>query len=567
MVTFRNYPYFRPGFEKAVEKIDRWAMSIRNAASAASQRKGFIDCGAIIQTLDSASTLASIRHSINTADPFYAAEVEYFDRMGPLVADKHLEIYRAMLDSPFRQGLEAHFGPLLFQKMEIDIKSSDPAILELMQRENALETEYQKLYASAQIPFNGQTLTVPQLAYYKQSPQRDIRRAAFEAEGLFFDSCWEELDRLFDELVQNRTEQARRLGYSNFIPLGYIRMKRCGYGLSEVEQYRRQVSAHIVPLVCRVKELQKKRIGVQDFRLWDDPLCFPDQNPAPHGSPEEILAAGRQMYRELSPETAEFIDYMFDRELFDVLSKPGKAPGGYCTYISDFKSPFIFSNFNGTSGDVDVLTHEAGHAFAAYRAAKQELIPEYANTTMEACEIHSMSMEFLTGRFHHLFFREETAKYELSHTESALSFLPYGCMVDEFQHIVYADPGLTPEQRNRAWLELEHKYRPYLGPMELPFYGRGAGWQRQLHIYECPFYYIDYCLAQSVAFQVWQAWLQNPEEGWKRYLTLVDLAGTKNFTDLVRFSGMRLPFEPGCMEELSRFLEDWILENQVGRLP
>jgi M3 family oligoendopeptidase len=563
MIAFRDYPYRRPDLEKAKEELAGLADIIRKAPDAAAQKEAFLSCGAFCEKLDSASVIASIRHTADTADPFYAGEIEYYDRMGPLIEDRRLEVYKAMLRSPFRQELEAQLGPLLFEKMETEVKGSDPAILELMQKENALETEYQRLYASARIPFDGKELTIPQLTYYKQSRDRAVRRAAFCAEGEFFDAHREEFDRLFDELVKNRTAQARALGYESFTPLGYIRMKRCGYGPAEVERYRAQTAEEIVPLIARVKEIQKRRIGTEALCLWDDSFYFPDGNAMPSGSAEEILSAGRRMYRELSPETAEFIDFMFERELFDLLSRPGKAPGGYCTYIPDFKSPFIFSNFNGTSGDVDVLTHEAGHAFAAYRAAKQKLIPEYSGASMEICEIHSMSMEFLTGGFRGLFFGRDAAKYELSHAESALSFLPYGCMVDEFQHIVYADPGLAPEQRNLAWLELERKYRPYLDFGDLPFYSRGAGWQRQLHLYECPFYYIDYCLAQTVAFQFWEAWLKCPADGWQRYLTLVDLAGTKSFPGLVQSAGLKSPFEPGCLKALSRFLEGWIRENQL----
>ena len=226
---------------------------------------------------------------------------------------------------------------------------------------------------------------------------------------------------------------------------------------------------------------------MEKLAFYDEPISFADGNAVPEGTPDEILAAGKKMYQELSPETAEFIDFMFENELFDVLSRDGKAPGGYCTEIADYKSPFIFSNFNATAGDVDVLTHEAGHAFEAYRAFKQELPSLLHSPTIEACECHSMSMEFLTAPWHHLFFGKQTDKYELGHCEDALVFIPYGCMVDEFQHKVYENPGMTPEQRNELWLSLEKKYRPWIDFDDLPFYSRGGGWQRQLHIYGCFF--------------------------------------------------------------------------------
>ena len=355
------------------------------------------------------------------------------------------------------------------------------------------------------------------------------------------------------------------MGYDNFIPLGYIRMKRNGYGISEVEEYRKKIAEEIVPVVTQLKKVQQRRIGADSMQYFDDTFLFPDGNPVPFGNADEILAAGQQMYRALSPETAEFIDFMFHSELFDVLAKEGKAPGGYCTYIPSQKSPFIFSNFNGTAGDVDVLTHEAGHAFAAYQAAKRELLPEYADNTLEACEVHSMSMEFLTSDYHHLFFADQTDKYQLFHAESAVFFLPYGCVVDEFQHIVYGNPELSPQQRNEAWMELEKKYRPYLTFGDLPFYGRGAGWQRQMHIYLNPFYYIDYCLAQTVALQFWSLYLKDPKDAWKRYLALVNQAGTGTFVDVVKTAGLKTPFEENCVKEVANISKDWCLSHQLKK--
>ena len=269
------------------------------------------------------------------------------------------------------------------------------------------------------------------------------------------------------------------------------------------------------------------------------------------------------MYRAMSPETAEFIDFMYDNELLDVLSKDGKAPGGYCTQFDEYKAPFIFSNFNGTSGDVDVLTHEAGHAFAAFRAFKNNVSSMLRSPTIEACEVHSMSMEFLTQEHHEKFFGDKTPQYEYEHTASALTFIPYGCMVDEFQHLMYENEELTPEERNKVWLSLEEKYRPYLSLGDLPFYGRGAGWQRQLHIYIHPLYYIDYCMAQTVALTFWVKSLQNKEEAWKAYLGFVDLAGTKTFEDLVHSVGMKLPYDDGAIKEIAEKAFVWLKENEV----
>ncbi len=330
--------------------------------------------------------------------------------------------------------------------MELEEKAFSPEIVPLMQEENRLMNEYQKLYASAQIPFMGKTVTVAQLGPYKESTDRATRRAALESEGSFFDENREQFDALFDKLVKNRTQQAKALGFDSFVELGAIRRMRNCYTPADVASFRDQVVGDLVPLTVKIKERQAKRLGIawEDFTFTDNALSYKDGSAAPQGTPEEILAAGKKMYEELSPETRDFIHLMFDNDLFDVLAKEGKAPGGYCTSLPDYGCPFIFSNFNGTSGDVDVLTHEAGHAFADFIASQTVPVRALSCPTMEGAETHSMSMEFLTAPWHHLFFGDLTDKYELSHAEDALLFIPYGCLVDHFQEEVSAAAAHLP---------------------------------------------------------------------------------------------------------------------------
>ena len=537
---------------------------VDTAGSAQEQIEAFYRHQTLAQEVETAAVLTNIRHTVNTADPFYDAENDFFDQNGPAISQKQLDLYAALLRSSYRAELEAEFGPFLFEKMEQAAKSASAQILQLMQEENALQSAYQKLYASAQIPFDGKMCTLPQMTLYKEDPDRSVRRAAFEAEGAWFDAHRQELDDIYDKLVKNRTAQAKKLGYENYVPLGYIRMNRLGYGPEEVARFRNQVVEEIVPIVCRLKKEQADRIGVEKLKFYDDPFQYPEGNPRPHGTPEEILAAGVEMYRELCPKTAEFIDFMEKNHLFDLIAKKGKAPGGYCTYLPAYRSPFIFSNFNGTAGDVDVLTHEAGHAFAAYVAGRAGYIAELRDPSLEACEVHSMSMEFLTSAFHGRFFGEDTQRYAVSHAARALIFLPYGCMVDEFQQRVYEQPEMTPDQRNAVWAELEKKYRPYNDFDALPFYGRGAGWQRQLHIYEYPFYYIDYCLAQVVAFDFFADFLQDEQKALQNYLAYTSLGGTRPFGELVKAAGYQPPYEPGAVAPAAKQIDAWLQAAQNG---
>lgn len=563
-MKFSEMPYSRPDMEALAAATTQTLEAMKAAPNAAGQIAAYDAYEKKMQTAGTMQQIAYIRHTINTKDEFYNAENDYMDEIGPKLQELSHRVNTALLESPYRAELERHYGALMFKNLEIAARSFSPAIVELMQEENKLVSEYQNLYASATVEFDGKTMPLPLLGPYKQDPDRAVRKAAYEADAKFFDSHREELDTLYDKLVKVRDAQAKKMGLPNYIPLGYDRMGRNCYTAKDVAAFRDQIAEDMVPIVAKVKEAQRRRIGVEKLAFYDEPISFADGNAVPEGTPDEILAAGKKMYQELSPETAEFIDFMFENELFDVLSRDGKAPGGYCTEIADYKSPFIFSNFNATAGDVDVLTHEAGHAFEDYRAFKQELPSLLHSPTIEACECHSMSMEFLTAPWHHLFFGKQTDKYELGHCEDALVFIPYGCMVDEFQHKVYENPGMTPEQRNELWLSLEKKYRPWIDFDNLPFYSRGGGWQRQLHIYEVPLYYIDYCMAQTVAFQFWNLSRENYAEAWKRYMTFVDKAGTATFAELVESAGLKVPYHAGCIKEIGESISRWLEEHELG---
>ena len=560
-MKFSEMPYVRPDMDKVKAELNACAEKIRTADSVEAQIAAFDEASELSKDLMTTGSIAYVRNTINTADKFYDAEREFFDQAGPELEESLQAINIALLDSPYRKELEAHYGSLLFKNLEISRRSFKPELIPLMQEASKLEAQYQKLYAGLTVEFDGQTMPLPMLGKYKESPDRAVRRAAFEAEGKVFDANREELDEIYDKLVKNRNAQGRLLGYDNYIQLGYDRLGRNCYGAKELQEFRDQIATDLVPIIAEVKEAQRKRIGVDRLCIYDDKFRFSDGNAKPEGTAEEILAAGKAMYQDLSPETREFIEAMFDGGMFDVLSRDGKAPGGYCTSFPTYKMPFIFSNFNGTSDDVDVLTHEAGHAFAFYRAMHSDINPNLQEPTIEACECHSMSMEFLTQDYHKNFFGKNTAKYELAHCEDSLDFIPYGCMIDEFQHRMYENENLTPEERNAVWEELEHKYRPWLDMDNLPFYGRYSHWQWKLHVYLHPLYYIDYCMAQTVAFQLWTLSLKDKEAAWKKYLAFVDAAGTKTFAELCHSAGLRVPYEQGTIRDIGAGIRDWLMAN------
>lgn len=554
-MKFHDMPYERVEYTQVEKEYRRIISDFREAQSGEEQFKVHERYYALNNKVGTMMTIAHIRHDIDTTDEFYSEEKEYYDEVQPRLANLTVEYQRGMYQSPYRSYLEEKIGKVAFKNMELQLKAFDEKLIPLMQEENALTTRYDNLIASAKIEWEGETLNLSLLKPYLTNSDRDVRRKAYEKYSAFFVSVAEELDDIYDKLVKNRTEQARKMGYENYVELGYYRMNRNCYDKEMVENYRRQIKEYFVPFAERMHERRKKRLGLEKLSYIDTDVYFPDGNPAPIGTPEEIVEAGKKMYSEMSGETKEFFDFMTKNELFDVLGRKTKKAGGYMTFLPDYGAPFIFANFNGTSGDVDVITHECGHAFQGYLAGKDP-IQEHRDITMETAEIHSMSMEFFAEKWIGLFFGDRGDDYRDMHLESAAAFIPYGCMVDEFQHIVYENPEMTPKERKNAWLELEKAYRPHMDYEGDAFFAGGGFWQRQLHIYDYPFYYIDYCLAQTCAIQYKAMMDEDYEKAWKSYLKLCRLSASGFFTDMLKEVGLESPFEDGCIKNVIARLEE-----------
>ncbi|AWB44002.1 M3 family oligoendopeptidase [Paenibacillus sp. CAA11] len=556
-MKFSEYQYVRPDLNKVKQQFNELLTEFKAADSFEEQDKTLESINKLRSEVGTMETLVSVRHSIDTNDEFYKAEQEYMDEIGPVIEEYITEYYKALVNSKFRSELEKKWGKQLFRLAEVSIRTFSPDIIEDLQLENKLSTEYSQLIASAKIPFEGEERTLTQLTPFELSTDRDMRKRASEARYQFMAENEAELDRIYDELVKVRTRMAKKLGYPSFVEMGYDRMTRTDYNADMVSNFRKQVLEHIVPVSSGLKKRQAERLGLEKLSYYDENFKFKSGNATPKGDPDWIVAGGAKMYEELSPEMNEFFTFMLENDLMDLVSKKGKQGGGYCTYISEYEAPFIFSNFNGTSGDIDVLTHEAGHAFQVY-SSRHYKVPEYAFPTYEAAEIHSMSMEFFTWPWMNLFFKEDTDKYKFDHLADSLQFIPYGVAVDEFQHFVYANPEATPAERKQAWRDIEKKYLPHRNYDENEYLERGGFWHKQAHIFRTPFYYIDYTLAQICAFQFWKRSNEDWKSAWSDYLNLCRAGGSKSFTELVKLAGLISPFEDGCVASVIGDIESWL---------
>ena len=558
-MKFSQMKYERPDAEQLKAELNGLTEKLKAAKSYTEAKELFLAEEKLNKHISTLANLAHIRHTIDTRDAFYDGEMKFWNKVDPELEECNQAWTQAMLESPYRPEFAAEYGDLMFVNAEIARRTFSPAIIEDLQKENELTVEYEKLLASAQIPFEGGVYTLSQLTPFKSDPDDARRLAAWKAEGNWYKENQAKLDDLYDQLVHLRDKMGKKLGYEGYTTLGYYRMGRNCYTKEDVEKFRKAVVKYLVPVADSIYREQAKRLGKEyPMSFADNALEFRSGNPKPVGTPDEILAMGRKFYDELSPETGEFFRMMLDNELLDVLSTEGKRSGGYCTSIADYEVPFIFANFNGTQHDVEVVTHEAGHAFAAYMNRKR--IP-YSTVwpSMEGCEVHSMSMEFLAWPWAEGFFGKDARKFRYSHLAGALTFIPYGTMVDHFQHIVYEKPDMTPAQRHETWKELAAIYQPWMRlDGEIPFYGAGEYWQRQMHIYQSPFYYIDYCLAQTVSLQIWALMQKDRANAWDHYMAYTRQGGSRVFTELLKNADLVSPFEESCLRGVCGTAKDWL---------
>lgn len=555
MMKFKDFKYERVSLDEVKEKYTNLLDELERSDDPSTFKEVFNKINIYRSHVQTMFTLASVRHTIDTSDKFYDEENEYWDNTMPLIQAYETRFFKLLNNCSFKDKLD--IPHTMFKIAEYSIKTFDESIISDLQEENKVASEYGKLKASAKIEFDGETYNLASISPLMNSNDREIRKNATKAYIKFFEENEDKFDDIYDRLVHIRDRMAKKLGYKNYIELGYLRMNRFDYDEKMVENYRNQVIKEIVPIATKVNSLQAKRIGLDKLECYDVKYEFKDGNPKPIGDTSTKVNAALKMYSSMSDKTKEYFETMVNGELFDLETKPNKEMGGYCTPVFEYKVPFIFSNFNGTSGDVNVLTHEAGHGLQAFISMKTIDIPDLAFPTYETCEIHSMSMEFFAFPYLSNFFNDkDVKKYKYEELAGALTFLPYGCLVDHFQHEVYANPDMSKEERKATWRRLEKMYKPDASYDGFDLLERGGYFYRQGHIFESPFYYIDYTLAQVCALQFFKRMLDKDENAFKDYLKICEVGGTLTFTEVVKLANLKVPFEDGCLASISKTMDE-----------
>ena len=562
---FKDIQYTRPDCEAFQKLAEDNAEKIKNAVSYSEAKKIFLEFDKAESEFFDMGNIAYIRHTIDTSDEFYDKENEFLNEKTPELMPSLLAFSNAVYDSRFKPDFVAEFGEQMFSEIELRRKSFSEKNIPLLQKEARLCNEYEKIIASADILFDGKHLNLYGIMSYFENPDRNVRHDAYKAYSKFYESNEENFERIWDELIKVRTEMGKNLGFENYIPLGYMNQGRTDYDEKDVAAFREQVREELVPFCAKLYEAQAKRIGVDKVKAYDEAYLFNDGNAVPVGDDDFLIEQAREMYHDMSKETGEFVDFMLGHDLLDVKNKPKKASTGYMTGLNSIKAPFVFSCFNHTTGDVQVLTHEFGHAFAGYMAMRNQPVSTYYSESTDIAEIHSMSMEQFAYPYAEKFFGDKADKFRFSHLQEALTFVPFGVAVDEYQHIVYANPELTPKQRTAEWKKLEEKYMPCREYDDIDFFAKGGWWYHKIHIFLYPFYYINYTLTTMGAMEFKKKMHEDKESAWKDYLNLCKVGGSLGYKETLKYANLSLPFEKGSVKRAVSYAED-ILLAQIEKI-
>jgi len=549
-----------PTYEEIAAEYEMLDREWEAAASADDFAKIVTHWDALFRRLATWENLVDLRFNQDTSKPEYKEAREYCDELRPKLTDLAVKIKRKLTSSEHRPALEEKFAAQAFALWEADVMAFDPLIEEDLVKEAKLEAEYTDLLASAKLDYRGKTYNFAGLGKFRVDADRQVRYDSNTVTWQWFADNRDQLDRIYDDQVRLRDGMAKKLGFDDFIGLGYKRMKRVDYDQADVDQFRAAVREDVVPLAKELRKQQAAALDIDRVMFWDEGVFDLAGNPKPQGDHDWMIDRATEMFNAMGGGLGEFFQLMVDCDLMDLKNRDNKAGGGFCTDFPSYGLPYIFANFNGTKGDVEVFTHEIGHAYQSYSSRHQPL-HDYLFPTYESCEIHSMGLEFLTWPHMEKFFDDDAERFRRIHLTQSLMFLPYGVAVDHYQHLVYSNPSASPAERHDMWREMERTYLPSRDCGDLPHVPNGGQWQLQRHIYLLPFYYIDYTLALTCALQFWVRSRADMAEAMEAYVELCQRGGNAPFRTLAASAGLNSPFESGCLRAVVQQARDFLSGN------
>ncbi len=554
-MIYKHFPN-RPGTltQEFVEQEYKKLLERIPTAEASVGSEEWLDLYADLNALNSfvGSESSRINHSLNKemTNP-EREETEKYQRehVQPAADEANSKFLGAILTSKHKSAIGERYGKHLLDVIEVMQEPLATVNSDLRVKVGELSTKYDKILSQAEVTIGGELMTLAKARNFLSSENEATRKEAFIAQRRWFIDHRDEIATIFDEMVKLRDEMGRNLGHKNFIPLAYKAMGRTDYGIEQAKKFRELIRKYIVPVQTSLFEARAKRLGYDKLKPWDtgyDPAFTLPSGIAPV---DTQIEKAQRVFDQLSPLLGQHFTRMRNEGLIDLENRKGKRAGAYCTTFSDEGRVAILCNSTGDSDDVGTLTHEMGHAFQGWESQVIESV-DLQSPTYDACEIHSMGMEYLSMRHMNEFFNDElTAKFRRNRWRDGVEIMCYIAIVDEFQHWVYENPSATPDERDTAWNKIWDIYKPGIDWSSAEEY-KSARWYMQGHIFGMPFYYIDYAIAEIGAMQLALMDAQDHDKTIEAYLKLCRIGGTMSVLDIFKSVGMRTPFDESLIKDL-----------------
>jgi oligoendopeptidase F len=462
---------------------------------------------------------------------------------------------RKLIDSPYTLELddEKYYTYLRNVRKSIDLfrEENIPLQAEL----SVMQQQYGAIAGKMTIEVNGQEYTLQQAGKFLESHDRNLREEVYRKmqERRLQDKG--AMNELYTKLVHKRDEVAKNAGIAKYRDYKFVELGRFDYTKEDCFQFHEAVKLHVLPLIDKIYEKKRKKLNLDKLRPWDTEAEPEGVEPLkPFNGGTELYEKSVKCFEELNPFFAACLRKMNELKHFDLESRKGKAPGGYNCPLSESGAPFIFMNAAGQMSDVTTMVHEGGHAVHSFLAHELEL-SAFKEYPMEMAEVASMAMELFTMDHWKAFFdNDEDLKRAKEHQlERTITIFPWIATIDKFQHWVYENPQHTEEERTAKWMEILNEFASkaidYSGLDEY----RKISWQRQLHLFEVPFYYIEYGIAQLGAIGLWMQYKQNPKQALQNYMDALSLGGTKTLPELYKTAGLKLDLSPDHIKTLMEF--------------
>ena len=490
------------------------------------------------------------------------AYLDFVENVQPELSKIGDLLNRKLAESPFADELDSEEYNVLLRDTRMDLALFREENIPIYTELTKLGQRYNEICGAMTVEFDGEERTMQQMGKYLQVSDRETRENAYRTVGERRFQESDKIDDIYEEMIALRQQVAQNAGYDNFRDYIFDAKHRFDYSPDDCKAFHDAVEAICVPLKRDVDDERRQNLNLESLRMWDMGHDVHGREPLkPFTKVEEMVAGTSRMFHRLSPELGVFFDSLRDGTSLDLDSRKGKAPGGYQVQRDHSRKPFIFMNATGLQRDLETMVHEAGHAFHSIYADDLPLI-DYRNAPLEFCEVAAMSMELLTHDFLDEFYSEEDAQRAVrEHLEGIVSILAWIATIDAFQHWVYTNPNHSRAERHAKWLELGDRYGSVLDWSGFEDW-RNVGWQRQLHLFSYPFYYIEYGIAQLGALQMWLQYKESPEMALSNYAKSMRLGGSRPLPNLFEAGGMSFDLGRSTVQGLIDAVRD-----ELAKLP